>query len=118
MAKESKVQYVRTNSELVKTMRSRTLGEIIDISTATIETIDEYHGRETAELLEQVGSEVTNVATDVIEVCKRESGLGATAQIYLLAILATNLSVSILSTVDRAQFSLDLDAHQEGGGAE
>jgi hypothetical protein len=115
-----KVEKLRldSDSEVIKQLAKRKVGEIIELSQISLAIVDDRHGHEVADATEHLG----NVLTDMINCFILDSVKGIESDdavfAYLLTTVATNMALSVLTTFDTARFYMELEKYQESGGTE
>ena len=109
-------QYVHGNSDLVKAIGRRRVGELVDISREAIHIVQEQCGKEIALALQNLGHQVTGLvnetATEVTDGWGEEMGgedTAGAAMAYLTATVAANLSISVLNAVDEAMYRAEVE---------
>ena len=107
-----------SDSEVIKQLAKRKVGEIIELSQISLAIVDDRHGHEVADATEHLG----NVLTDMIDCLILDSVKGIESDdsvfAYLLTTVATNMSLSVLTTFDTARFHMELEDYQKSGGTE
>lgn len=110
--------FVSSDSGMVKAVRDRTVGDLVDLATLAINDIGDAYGSTVAMAVAGIGNELTRSTNDAIRAMVGDTRLEGVAMAYLTSVVAANIAVGVFTAMDAMKFAAELDAFQEQGGAE
>jgi hypothetical protein len=115
-----KVEKLRfdSDSEVIKQLAKRKVGEIIELSQISLAIVDDRHGHEVADATEHLGNILTEMISCFILDSVKDIESDDAVFAYLLTTVATNMALSVLTTFDTARFYMELEKYQKSGGTE
>lgn len=116
--RELEHEYFSSDSEYIRQLSKRKVGEVIELSQTAIQNVRDVHGNNAARLIEDLGVEITDMTNDIICSCCDKGEIDNKGFMYLTSIVAANMSISVLSAIDKARFERELEEYQKSGGTE
>jgi hypothetical protein len=115
-----KVEKIRldSDSEVIKQLAKRKVGEIIELSQISLAIVNDRHGHEVADATEHLGNVRTEMISCFILDSVKDIESDDAVFAYLLTTVATNMALSVLTTFDMARFYMELEKYQKSGGTE
>jgi hypothetical protein len=115
-----KVEKLRfdSDSEVIKQLAKRKVGEIIELSQISLAIVDDRHGHEVADATEHLGNVLTEMISCFILDSVKDIESDDAVFAYLLTTVATNMALSVLTTFDMARFYMEFEKYQKSGGTE
>ena len=118
MPKKVKKLRYDSDSEVIKQLAKRKVGEIIELSQISLTIVDDRHGHKVADATERLGNVLTDMISCLILDSVKDAEADDSVFAYLLTTVATNMSLSVLTTFDAARFHAELEEYQKSGGTE